>query len=171
MTSKPFRILLIHVNDTCINVSPDWQNRIDYIPSKNICSNACLSVKYLTMWWISGAPEYEPICPAYSGATERDNWGRKNTDKGTREVQEQMDDGEEVLDSENTPTVLIYVLNIINDEFEDICLDEAVRVLNARPICQSITDLVPGNMYAIPSLPGTKLLAHQVWAIWFILRS
>jgi hypothetical protein len=29
---------------------------------------------------------------------------------------------------------------------------------------------VPGQKYSIPGLPGTKFLAHQVWAIWFIMR-
>jgi len=64
-------------NDTCINVSSDWKNRIDCIASIYIRSNGCLSVKYLTLQWISGAPGYEPISPAYIWATERDHWRRK----------------------------------------------------------------------------------------------
>jgi hypothetical protein len=94
----------------------------------------------------------------------------KNTDKSAREVQEQVEDGEEVLDPENTSAVLNTVLNTINNEFEHECLDEAVRLLNARPIRQSPDDRVPGRKYSIPGLPGTKFLAHQVWAIWFIVR-
>jgi len=31
-------------------------------------------------------------------------------------------------------------------------------------------DPVAGNTYSIPGLPGTKFLAHQVWAIRFIVR-
>jgi len=58
----------------------------------------------------------------------------------------------------------------INNEFEHKCRDEAVRLLNAHPICYSIDDRVPGQKYSIPGLPGTKFLAHQVWAIWFIVR-
>jgi len=93
----------------------------------------------------------------------------KNTDKSAREVQEQVEDGEEVLDPENTSSVLNTVLDTINNEFEHECLDEAVRLLNACPIRQSTDDRVPGHKYSIPGLPGTKFFAHQVWAIWFIV--
>jgi len=86
-----------------------------------------------------------------------------NTDKSAREVHEQVEDGEEVLDPENPSSVLNTVLNAINNEFEHEFLDEAVRLLNARSIRQSPDDRVPG-------LPGTMFLAHQVWAIWFIVR-
>jgi len=95
---------------------------------------------------------------------------KKNTDKSAREVQEQVEDGEEVLDPEHTSAVLNTVLNTINNNFEHECLDEAVWRLNARPIRQSPDDRVPGCKYSIPGLPGTKFLAHQVWAIWFIVR-
>jgi hypothetical protein len=94
----------------------------------------------------------------------------KNTDKDAREVQEQVEDGEEVLDPANTSSVLNPVLSTINNEFEHKCLDEAVRLLNAHSICQSTDDRVPGHKYSIPGLPGTQFLAHQVWAIWFIVR-
>jgi len=94
----------------------------------------------------------------------------KKTNQGSREVQEQVEDGEEVLDPDNTSSVLSTVLNTINNEFERKCLDEAVRLLNAHPIHQSTNDRVPGHKYSIPGLPGTKFLAHQVWAIWFIVR-
>ena len=94
----------------------------------------------------------------------------KKTDQSAREVQEQVEDGEEVLDPDNTSSVLSTVLNTINNEFEHECLDEAVRLLNAHPIRQSTDDRVPGHKYSIPGLPGTKFLAHQVWAIWFIVR-
>jgi len=94
----------------------------------------------------------------------------KNTDKSAREVQEQVEDGEEVLDPANTSSVLNMVLSTINNEFEHECLDEAVRLLNAHPIRQSTDDRVPGHKYSIPGLPGRKFLAHQVRAIWFIVR-
>jgi len=90
-------------------------------------------------------------------------------DNSAREVQEQVEDGEEVLDPENTSSVLNTVLNTINHEFEHECLDEAVRLLNAHPIRQSPDDHVPGRKYSIPGLPGTNYLVHQVWAIWFIV--
>jgi len=94
----------------------------------------------------------------------------KKTDQGAREVQEQVEDGEEVLYPDNTRSVLSTVLNTINNEFEHECLDEAVRLLNVHPIHQSADDRVPGHKYSIPGLPGTRFLAHQVWAIWFIVR-
>jgi len=94
----------------------------------------------------------------------------KNTDKGAREVQEQVEDGEEVLDPANTSSVLNTVLSTINNEFEHECLGEAVSLLNAHPIRQSTDDRVPGHKYSIPGLPGTKSLAHQVSVIWFIVR-
>jgi len=58
-------------NDTWINVSSDWNNRIDCIASIYIRSNGCLSVPYLSLRQISQVPENEPICPAYIRATER----------------------------------------------------------------------------------------------------
>jgi len=42
----------------------------------------------------------------------------KNTDKSESEVQEQLEDGEEVLNPENTSSVQNTVLNTINNEFE-----------------------------------------------------
>jgi len=92
------------------------------------------------------------------------------TNQGARLVQEQVEDGQEVLDPDITRSVLNTVLNTLNNEFEHECLDEAVRLLNARPIRQSPDHRVPGHKYSIPGLPGTKFLAHQVWAIWFIVR-
>jgi len=92
----------------------------------------------------------------------------KKTDQGSREVQEQVD-GDEVLDPENTSSVLSTVLNTINNEFGHKCLDEVVWLLNAHQIRHSTDDCVPGHKSSIPGLLGTKLLAHQVWAIWFIV--
>jgi len=60
---------------------------------------------------------------------------KKNTDTGAREVQEEVEDGEEVLDPANTSSVRNTVLSTINNEFEYKCLDEEVRLLNAHPIC------------------------------------
>ena len=71
----------------------------------------------------------------------------KNTDKSARNAQEQVEDGVEVLDPEDTGSVPNTVLNTINNEFEHECLVEAVRLLNARPIRQSPDDCVPGCKY------------------------
>jgi len=42
----------------------------------------------------------------------------KNTDRSAREVQERVEDGEEVLDPDNTSSILDTCLNTINNEFE-----------------------------------------------------
>jgi hypothetical protein len=94
----------------------------------------------------------------------------KKTNQSAREVQEQVEDGEEVLDPDISISVLSTVLNTINNEFEHECNDEVVRLLNVHPICQSTEDRVPSRNYSITSLPGTNFLAHQVWAIWLIVR-
>jgi len=92
------------------------------------------------------------------------------TDQGEREVQEQVEDGEEVLDPDDASSVLSTVPNIINNEFEQECVNKALRLLNVHPIHQLTDDHVPGHKYSIPGLPGTKFLENQVWAIWFIVR-
>jgi len=94
----------------------------------------------------------------------------KKKDKSAREVQEQVEDAEEVLDPANTSSVLIKVHITINNEFEPECLDEAVKLLNAHPIHQSTDNRVQGHKYSIPGLPGIKFLTHQVWAIRFMVR-
>jgi hypothetical protein len=81
-----------------------------------------------------------------------------------------VEDGEEVFDPANTSLVLNMGHSTINNGFEHECLDEAFRLLNAHLICQSTDNWVPGQIYSIPGLPGTQFLAHQVWAIWFIVR-
>jgi hypothetical protein len=81
-----------------------------------------------------------------------------------------VEDGEEVLDPDNTSSVLNTVLITINNEFEHKWLDEAVRLLNDHPIRQSTDDCVPGHNYSIPGLPRTMFLVHQVWANWFTVR-
>ena len=58
-----------------------------------------------------------------------------------------MEDGEAVLDPDNTSSVLRTVFNTINNEFERKYLDEAVRLLNAHLIRQSTDDRVPGHKY------------------------
>jgi len=93
----------------------------------------------------------------------------KITDTGARDVQKQVEDGEEVRNQANTSSVLNTVLSTIKDEFEHKCLDEAVRLLNANPIRQSTDGCVPNPKYSIPGLPGTNFLVDQVWAPWFIV--
>jgi hypothetical protein len=68
----------------------------------------------------------------------------KKTEQGTREAQEQVD-GEEDLDPQNNSSVLDNIVNSINNEFVRKWLEEAVRLLNAHPICRSIDDRVPGH--------------------------
>jgi hypothetical protein len=68
------------------------------------------------------------------------------SDKCTREGQNQVN-GEEALNPDNTSSVLNTVLNTINNEFEQECLDEPETLLNADAIHQSTDDLVPGHKY------------------------
>jgi hypothetical protein len=89
----------------------------------------------------------------------------KNTNKSAREVQEEVEDGAEVLDPEDTRSVLNMVLNTTNNKFEHECLDEAVRLLNEHHIHQSPDNHVPGCKYSSPLLPGTKFMVYLVWAI------
>jgi hypothetical protein len=89
--------------------------------------------------------------------------------EGAREVQEQVD-GEVDLDPDDTGSVLNTFLNTVNNEIEHESLDEAVRLVNAHPVRQSIDDRVSGHKYSSPGLCRTKFLAHQVWAICFIVR-
>jgi len=41
--------------------------------------------------------------------------------------------------------------------------------MNACSIHQSKNPCVPGNMYSIPALPGTKVLVQENWAVWIIV--
>jgi hypothetical protein len=74
-----------------------------------------------------------------------------------------VEDCEDVLNPANTTTVLNMVLSTINNNFEQECLDEAVRLLNAHLIRQLTDDRFPDQKYLIPGL------VHQVWAILFIV--
>jgi len=94
----------------------------------------------------------------------------KTTNRGAREVQEQVEDGEEVHNPDDTSSVLNAVLNTINNGVEPVCLDEAVSLLNPQPIRELEADRVPCKTLSLPGLPKIKFLVHQVWAIWFIVR-
>ena len=114
-------------------------------------------------------PESEAICRAYNGATERDNWGRRENGRTCKGGSESNGGCDEVLDREITSLVVNTVPNTINYKLEYKCCNEAVRLLNTNLILQSTDDHVPGYKYSIRGLPGAKLLAHQVWTIWFIV--
>jgi hypothetical protein len=58
----------------------------------------------------------------------------KNTDNRAREVQEQVEDGEEVVNPENTSEVLNTDRNTLNNEFQHEDFDETVRLLNTHHI-------------------------------------
>jgi len=80
-----------------------------------------------------------------------------------REVQEQVD-GEGVLDTDNTGSVLSTALNTNTNRAEHECFDEAVRLLNAHPIRQSSDDQVQGHNNSIPGLPGTMFWVNLLLA-------
>jgi len=58
-----------------LKVLIEW---IELIVFDIVIGSKWMSVKCLTSRWISGALEYEPISPTYLGATDRDDWGRKD---------------------------------------------------------------------------------------------
>jgi hypothetical protein len=58
-----------------------------------------------------------------------------------------MEDGNGVLDPENTSSVLSKVCNSIKNESEHQSLDEAGRLQNARPIPHSPDNRVAGQKY------------------------
>jgi hypothetical protein len=71
-----------------------------------------------------------------SGRLQEINDDEKKTNQGAREVQEQVENGEQVVDPDNSISVLSTVLNTINNECDHQCRDEAVSRLNAYPIRQ-----------------------------------
>jgi len=91
------------------------------------------------------------------------------TNQGATEIQEQVD-GKEVLDPENTWSALSTVLNTINYKFEHDGLHEMARLLNAHPICHWIGVSVSCNVCSTQGQPRTTFLAHQVRALWSIVR-
>jgi len=58
-----------------------------------------------------------------------------NIDIAARKVQEQVEDGEKVLDPANSSSVLNTDLSTINNELEHECFNAAVRLLNRHQIC------------------------------------
>jgi len=93
----------------------------------------------------------------------------KKTEQWAQEVHEQVN-GKEILNPDYCSSVLSTVYNEICQELEPACLDAVVRLVNSHPIHQSHDDWVAGNKYSIPGLLGSWFLAHQVWAIWFIMK-
>jgi len=93
-----------------------------------------------------------------------------NTDKCEREVPEEVEDGEKLLDPANTSSEFNMVISRISNEFEPESRNEVIRHLNAHPIYQLTDDHVQGHRNSIPGQPRAKFLADQVMTIWFILR-
>jgi hypothetical protein len=58
----------------------------------------------------------------------------------------------------------------INNTFEHECLEEAVALLGAVPRGDSHADAIRGPKYTLKQFPEVRFLAHQIWAIWFIVR-
>jgi hypothetical protein len=75
------------------------------------------------------------------------------TDQDAKEVQKQLD-CEEVRDPDYTGSALSTAPNTINNEFELVCLHEAVWILNVHSIRQLTDDHVPGQKYSIPGMLG-----------------
>jgi len=57
-----------------------------------------------------------------------------NTHQHRREVQKKVDDGMDVINSDNSSLVVNNVVDIINNDVVSECLDDAVSLLNSCPI-------------------------------------
>jgi hypothetical protein len=79
-------------------------------------------------------------------------------------------DVQENLDPDNGKLEFNTVPNAYNNQFDHQSLDKVVRLLNADSICHSVDNCVPGHNYLIPDLPRILFQAHQIRAIWDILR-
>jgi len=66
-------------------------------------------------------------------------------DNSARDVQEQMEDGEEILNPDNSSSEYNTDINTINNELEHESYDEAVRWLNGCLTRQLQVDCVPGK--------------------------
>ena len=62
------------------------------------------------------------------------------------------------------------LLTTLNNSFEHECLEEAVALLGAtsRPDAPAVQ--IRGTKYLLEPFPSVTFLAHQIWAIWFIVR-
>jgi hypothetical protein len=87
------------------------------------------------------SPSAQLILEQLEGTIENE----KNTERSAKELLEQVEDGEEVLDPANTSSVLNTVLCPMNNKFEHQSVDEVVRLLNAHRIRQSTEGQVPGH--------------------------
>ena len=62
------------------------------------------------------------------------------------------------------------LLATVNNSFEHECLEEAVALLGATSRPDAPDDLIRGTKYLLKSFPSVSFLAHQIWAIWFLVR-
>ncbi len=62
------------------------------------------------------------------------------------------------------------LLKIMNNSLEHQCLEEAIFLLGAVARTDAPEDTIRGTKYKLKALPNVTFLAHQIWAIWFIVR-
>ena len=62
------------------------------------------------------------------------------------------------------------LLATVNNPFEHECLEEAVALLVATLRPDVPDDLFRGTKYFLKSFPSVSFPAHQIWAIWFLVR-
>jgi hypothetical protein len=60
-------------------------------------------------------------------------------------------------------------MSTINITFEHKCLEEAVMLLGAVPRGDSYAETIQGPKHTWKPFPEERFLAHQIWAIWFIV--
>ena len=62
------------------------------------------------------------------------------------------------------------LLTTLNNSFEHECLEEAVPLLRATSRPDAPADQIRGMKHLLKPFPSVAFLAHQIWAIWFIVR-
>lgn len=78
-------------------------------------------------------------------------------------------DVKEILDTNNSGSVVNTVPSTSNIPSEHEYLDEPVRVYNVYSECQSQHDQVPCRKCSIACLPHTMFMAHQILSLWCIV--
>ena len=71
--------------------------------------------------------------------------------------------------NDEPPPLEEALLTTRNNSFEHECLEEAVALLRATWRPNATADQIRGTKYLLEQFPTVTFLAHQIWAIWFIV--
>ena len=62
------------------------------------------------------------------------------------------------------------LLATVNNTFEHECLEEVVALLGATSRPDAPDNLIRGTKHLLKPLPSVSIHAHQIWAIWLLVR-